>query len=161
MNNQTISDLPPVNTVNTDAADGAAKKGGCRRSLGWGLLACGLLVLIAGGGGATWANLTAQPSTFWTCQSADRDKAKADANYEELKKRGLDNINFSDKARIASLPVADQKAMSDFDSSLKTSSNWQSACTDDINSRRGWRNIFLVVAAIGLFGTLSGYLLKR
>lgn len=160
MYNERRRDPPSDNTADTDTTGGAAAKkgGGCRRVLAWGLLICGLLVLIGGGGVAVWANFTAQPSAFWTCQSADREKASADVLFDDLKKRGLAFKSLNDQAN---LPAADRKAIDDFTSRLKISDDWQGACASDLSYRRRWRNIFLGVAVIGFFGTLLGYLLKR
>lgn len=143
-----MSDLPAVGTATPELAPAARSGWGC---LGIGFLVVGLLALLGGGILAVMSHNRLDPASNIFCQSADRYQAEADAAYEVLKRKGLQNTDLS---KIPYLPAEDQKAISTFKDKLYSAEAWSGMCGNSLNSFRRYRLAGVVIAILGFLGIL-------
>jgi hypothetical protein len=143
-----MSVQPSAGTETPPLIPGKKSGLGC---FGIGILVVGLLALLGGGILAITSHNRIDRASNMFCQSADRDQAEADAAYEVLKRKGLQNTDLS---KIRYLPAEDQKAISTFKEKADIADSWSGLCADSLNSFRRYRLAGVTIAVFGFLGTL-------
>ncbi|MCE7961308.1 MAG: DUF4339 domain-containing protein [Acidobacteria bacterium ACB1] len=155
------SDWRALSEIFPDAVP-SAKKGGCRRPLGWFLVACGILILCVGGLLAVLVYRNMQfSSSGLVCKLADESHARVDGLSGLMKQRGLLDIRLDDSRRIASLSREDRELLNDFQDAIKIADSNSRSCG---MAKRAERTMQIETAAVVFFGLivlLLGFVLRR
>jgi hypothetical protein len=143
-----MSVQPSAGTETPPLIPGKKSGLGC---FGIGILVVGLLALLGGGILAITSHNRIDRASNIFCQSADKYQAEADAAYEVLKRKGLQDTDLS---KIPYLPAEDRKAISTFQDKLYAANLWSGSCAESLNSFRRYRLAGVAIAVFGFLGTL-------
>ena len=122
----------------------------------------GLLLFIVFGGLA-WRCQSAldDPSKVLGCDRADTAKTEADAVYEQVKNKHLENIRLDDPNAISRLSGEDRALLKSFDDKRYAMEGWGRTCGEFLAGYRQWRLIYILVAVAGLIGSIIGALFLK
>lgn len=95
------------------------------------------------------------------CGDADKAKAEADAIFEQLKAKHLDNIRLDDRVAISRLSNEDRALLKNWDDKRYSMDLWEGTCSNFLAGYRRWRMIGILIAFAGLLAAVVAGLFLR